>query len=71
MKDFLSVKESQEYLAKHGVNWTEVWIRLQIGEGKIQSEKMFSSRVIPKSELDKIIKDKEADGSIQTPTGGR
>ena len=56
----LSVNEAQEYLELNGVDFSQVWIRTLIGLGKIKSKKVFSSRVIPRTELDKIIKDRKA-----------
>jgi hypothetical protein len=55
----LSVNEAQEYLALNGVSMTQVWIRTLIKLGKIKSKKIFSSRVIPKTELNKMIKERK------------
>lgn len=52
----LTIAESQEYLALNGVEWTQVWIRIQIGYSHIKSELHFNSRVIPRVELDRIIR---------------
>lgn len=56
----LTVKEAQEYLELNGVTFSQIWIRTLISVGKLKSEKIFSSRVIPKTELDRIIEDRKA-----------
>jgi hypothetical protein len=56
----LSVKESKEYLELNGVTFSEIWIRTLIMHGSLKSKKIFSSRVIPRTELDKIIRDRKA-----------
>ena len=56
--DFLTVKEAQEILFTNGIDWTTVWIRMQIGAGKIKSVKMFNARLIHRSEVSMIIKEK-------------
>ena len=57
---FLTVKESKEYLDLNGVEWSEIWIRTLIGLGKIKSKKVFSSRVIDRKDLGRIIEDRKA-----------
>lgn len=54
---FLSVKDSLGYLEMNGVDWTETWLRVQISKGHIQSEKNFSSRLVLRSSLDKVIRE--------------
>lgn len=56
LDNYLSVKDSRDYLAMNGVDWSCVWIRTQIGVGKIRSEKILNARLIPKTELNRIIK---------------
>ena len=56
----LSVNEAQEYLEINGVTFSQIWIRTLISVNKIKSKKIFSSRVIPRTELDKIIQDTKA-----------
>lgn len=55
--NYLTVKEFHEKLTLNGVPWTQVWIRTQIGLGKIRSEKMFNARLVPREEATRIIKD--------------
>lgn len=55
----LSVADSRKYLLKKGLDWGEVWIRRQMGKGRIVSEKVLSSVGIRKSELDRILKDND------------
>lgn len=55
----LTVKEAREYLDLNGVEWSEIWIRTLIGLGKIKSQKMYNSRIIARSELEKIVKDRK------------
>lgn len=54
------MNQAREALKKGGIDWTEVWIRLQIGSGTIKSEKKFGSRVIPRLEIERIIKERLA-----------
>lgn len=58
-KEFFTVNETREALKKGGVEWTEVWIRQQISDGRIKSEKKFSSRLISREEICRIIRDRE------------
>lgn len=55
LSNYMNVKEARNYLALNGVDWSMVWLRMQIGTGKIKSEKMFNARLIPRSELSRII----------------
>lgn len=55
---FLTVSEMRELLNKNGIEWTEVWIRLQISDGKIKSVKKYRSRLIPRGEVERIIRDR-------------
>lgn len=57
---WLSVKEAKEFLDLNGVEWSEIWIRTLIGLGKIKSKKVFSSRVIDRKDLGRIIDDRKA-----------
>lgn len=45
------------YISQGGVRWSFGWFKTQIGLGKIPSQKIFSSRIVLKSDLDAIIKD--------------
>jgi len=56
---FLSVSEAKEFLELNGVTFSEIWIRTLIGLGKINSKKVFSSRVIFRSDLERIIADRK------------
>jgi hypothetical protein len=56
---FLTVKEAKEYLDLNGVEWSEIWIRTLIKIGKIKSQKMYSSRIIARKELERIIADRK------------
>lgn len=57
-KEFYTVSEMREALKERGVEWTEIWIRLQISDGKIKSEKKYRSRLIPREEVERIIRDR-------------
>jgi hypothetical protein len=56
--NFLTVKEAVKYLGLNGVEYHEVYFRTMLLSGIIRSKKMFNSRVIPKSELNRIIEEK-------------
>lgn len=58
-KEWFTVTEMREALKKGGLEWTEVWIRQQIGDGKIKSEKKFNSRIIHWTEIQRIIHERE------------
>ena len=58
--DLLTVREAQEILRTNGVDWTTVWIRMQIGAGKIKSVKIFNARLIHRSEVSRIIRERRA-----------
>ena len=58
LDNYLTVTEARKRLALNGIVWTEVWIRMLIKSGRIDSIKMFNSRVIPKEEISRIIKEK-------------
>jgi len=62
----LTVRQAQEYLANHGVKWTQEWIRRKIGDGSIVSELQYNSRLIKTSELDRMIKLKREREERQT-----
>lgn len=53
----LTVRESLELLALNGIDWTEVWMRIQIGSGKIRSFKEKHMRLIPREEVMRIVKE--------------
>jgi hypothetical protein len=55
---FLTVNESQSYLELNGVDFSTIWIRTLIKLGKIKSQKVYNSRIIPRTELEKIVKDR-------------
>lgn len=57
---WLTVAEAQKALALNGIEWTQVWIRTLIAAGKIYSQKMFNSRVIPTTEISRIVKEKRS-----------
>ena len=52
---YLTVNEAQEYLELNGVTFSQIWIRTLIKLGKIKSKKVYSSRIIPRTELEKIV----------------
>lgn len=56
---YYTVRTAQKYLSKHGVKWTEQWIRMQISAGTMKSVKMLNTRAIPKEEIERIIKEKK------------
>jgi hypothetical protein len=56
---FLTVNEAQEYLELNGVTFSQIWIRTLIKLGKIKSQKVFSSRVISKKDLERIVADRK------------
>jgi len=55
--DYLRVKEALEMLHENGVEWTEVYLRILIGEGKIKSIKLSKSRLVSTAEVHRIIGD--------------
>lgn len=55
---FLTVKEAKQYLELNLVDFSEIWIRTLIKVGKIKSKKVYHSRVIPRTELEKIVADR-------------
>lgn len=57
---WLTVKEAKEYLDLNCVEWSEIWIRTLIKLGKIKSKKLYSSRIIDRASLEKIIADRKA-----------
>lgn len=61
--NYLTVRDAKKFLDMNGVEWTEVWIRLQIGAKKIKSRKIFGSRVIPREELSRIVSRKRAEAA--------
>jgi hypothetical protein len=72
MKSLYMVKEAQTYLKDGGVAWTQEYIRRLIGNGKIKSKKILSSRAILLSELKRIINERrEQNGFVQTSAGSR
>ncbi len=60
MQNEMTVKDALIYLARNGVKWTEVWLRTKISRKEIKSQLKFNSRVIMRSELDKIIAEASA-----------
>lgn len=55
----LTIKEAQEFLALNGVDWSIGWIKTQVLCGRIPSFKIYSSRVISRAALSKILFDKK------------
>ena len=56
--DYLTIKEALLYLALNGVEYHEVYFRTLLGLGTIRSKKLFNSRVVAKSELNRILEEK-------------
>lgn len=56
--NWFTIKKARKFLADHGIFWTETWIRIQVSSGKIASEKLYGSRIISKTELERIIEEK-------------
>ena len=54
----LSIGEAHDYLVLNGVNWSSGYIKLLVWSGKIQSMKIYSARVIPRSALEKIVRER-------------
>lgn len=57
---WLTVEESQEFLDLNGVEWSQIWLRTLIGLNKIKSKKVFSSRVVDRKDLERIIEDRKS-----------
>lgn len=57
--DNLTVEESLRFLQLNGVEYHEVYFRSLLTARIIKSRKIFNSRVISKSELNKIINKKK------------
>ena len=55
IKDNMTVKDALKYLAENGIEYDAVYFRTLISEGVVKSTTVFNSRVVPKSELDRII----------------
>ena len=56
----LDVNFAQEYLKKHGIDFSQGHIRRLLGKngkGKIKSRKVFFTRLIHTEELDRFIQD--------------
>ena len=53
---FLTIKEALEFLALNGLERSESWLRLRIWGGRIKSEKRFSSRVVERAELERVLR---------------
>lgn len=56
----LTVKKAREYLLAKGVDWTEVWIRRQMGDGRIKFERNLNSVGIKVTELNRIVRERKA-----------
>ena len=56
----LTLREAHEYLQLNGVDWSFGWLKIQVNLGRIPSEKIFNSRVVERTAIDKIIKEKRA-----------
>jgi hypothetical protein len=56
---FLTVAEAQHFLEINGVTFSQIWIRTLVGLGKIKSKKVFSSRVIDRKDLERIVADRK------------
>lgn len=60
--NYMSVPQARNHLAMNGVDWSTVWIRMQIGTGKIKSQKILNARLIPRTELARIIREHKTRG---------
>ena len=61
-KDYITIKQSLAYLAKHGLNYHEMALRNILSKGGIKkTKKIFSSRLIHRSSLDELIERRLAD----------
>lgn len=60
--DYLSVKDALQMLHDNGVDWTEVYLRILLGgkKPKIKSLKHSKSRLVPSSEIKRIIGERRA-----------
>lgn len=56
----MKMKDGYKYLVDSGVDWTFGWFKTKVGLGGIPSEKIFNSRVVLKSDLDKAIAEYKA-----------
>ena len=55
----LTLHEAKEFLALNGIDWSFGWIKTQVACGKIPSQKIFNSRVVPRSALMEIVRQKK------------
>lgn len=55
-----TLQEAADYLARHGVPYKLSTLKSYVFFGKIPSEKVFSSRVILKVTLDRMIRERRA-----------
>ena len=54
----LTLKKAHEYLYLNGVKWHFQYLRTLVWLGKIPSQKIFSSRVVLRKDLDDVIRDR-------------
>ena len=55
----LTVHEALEFLALNGVEWSETRLRVNMFRGAIKSFKLYNSRVIPREEMERVIREKK------------
>lgn len=53
----LGLHAAHKFLNDNGVEWSFQWIKTQVSLGAIPSHKVFSSRVVLKIDLQKIVED--------------
>ncbi len=53
----LTVKEALHFLALNKIDWTEIWLRTQLGTGRIKSFKEKHMRLIPRVEIQRVIQE--------------
>lgn len=56
----LNIAEAHEFLVANGVNWRLGTVRQYVFFGRIPSEKIMSSRVIKRADLERVIADYRA-----------
>jgi hypothetical protein len=59
LDNFLTIKDAMVLLQFNGVEWSEIYLRMLCGTGKVKSVKQFNSRLIPREEVSRIIESKK------------
>ena len=61
-ENYLSIKDALKYLAEHGVVYHEMTLRSMVSTKEVKSRKLYSSRLIHRRELDRLITERRFAG---------